>query len=92
MTFLCIRLSAIHTISSVCLGSVPPELFMDYVPDIAAFKVLNFKGADSYICVVRACALSPRAPPMPMPPDPMTMSHRASFGGRSNSTCRSTRL
>ena len=53
VTVFCIRLSAIHTISSVCLGSVPPELFMDYVPDIAAFKVLNFKGADSYICVVR---------------------------------------
>ncbi|TBU22674.1 UROD/MetE-like protein [Dichomitus squalens] len=30
---------------------VPPEMFMDYVPDIAAFKVHNFKGADSYICV-----------------------------------------
>ena len=33
---------------------VPIEMFMDYVPDIAAFKVLNFKGADSYLCVVRA--------------------------------------
>ena len=33
---------------------VPIEMFMDYVPDIAAFKVLNFKGADSYLCVVSA--------------------------------------
>ena len=29
------------------------EMFMDYVPDVAAFKELDFKGADSYICVVR---------------------------------------
>ena len=36
---------------------VPIEMFMDYVPDIAAFKVLNFKGADSYLCVVRAMPL-----------------------------------
>lgn len=27
-------------------------MFMDYVPDIAAFKELDFKGADSYLCVV----------------------------------------
>ena len=26
---------------------------MDYVPDVAAFKELDFKGADSYIWVVR---------------------------------------
>ena len=32
---------------------VPPEMFMDYVPDVAAFKKLDFKGADTYICVVR---------------------------------------
>ena len=25
---------------------------MDYVPDVAAFKVIDFKGADSYLCVV----------------------------------------
>ncbi|RPD54114.1 UROD/MetE-like protein [Lentinus tigrinus ALCF2SS1-7] len=30
---------------------VPVEMFMDYVPDVAAFKELDFKGADSYICV-----------------------------------------
>ncbi|KAI0333365.1 UROD/MetE-like protein [Cubamyces sp. BRFM 1775] len=30
---------------------VPPEMFMDYVPDVAAFKKLDFKGADTYICV-----------------------------------------
>jgi hypothetical protein len=23
---------------------------MDYVPDVAAFKKLSFKGADSYVC------------------------------------------
>ncbi|KAM5537808.1 hypothetical protein V8D89_008576 [Ganoderma adspersum] len=33
------------------VSPVPIEMFMDYVPDIAAFKVLNFKGADSYLCV-----------------------------------------
>lgn len=34
------------------LVPVPIEMFMDYVPDIAAFKELDFKGADSYLCVV----------------------------------------
>ena len=38
--------------------AVPMEWLMDYVPDIAAFKVLNFKGADSYLCVVRAMRLT----------------------------------
>ena len=25
-------------------------MFMDYVPDVAAFKKLEFKGAASYVC------------------------------------------
>ncbi|KZV74157.1 UROD/MetE-like protein [Peniophora sp. CONT] len=29
---------------------VPLEKFMDYVPDTAGFKLLNFKKADSYLC------------------------------------------
>ncbi|KAI0082201.1 UROD/MetE-like protein [Panus rudis PR-1116 ss-1] len=29
---------------------VPQEWFMDYVPDVAAFKKWDFKAADSYIC------------------------------------------
>ncbi|OBZ65463.1 Uncharacterized protein YxjH [Grifola frondosa] len=34
------------------LSPVLPEMFMDYVPDIEAFKIqADFKGADSYICV-----------------------------------------
>ncbi|KAI0686217.1 UROD/MetE-like protein [Earliella scabrosa] len=33
------------------MKTVPPEMFMDYVPDVAAFKVIDFKGADSYLCV-----------------------------------------
>ncbi len=48
---------------SICLNlrthQVPIEMFMDYVPDVAAFKVLNFKGADSYLCVVRAATAIP---------------------------------
>ena len=28
---------------------------MDYVPDIAAFKELNFHGGDTYVCTVRSC-------------------------------------
>ena len=43
---------------------VPIEMFMDYVPDIAAFKVLNFKGADSYLCVVRSTACAQLRPPL----------------------------
>lgn len=46
-------------------NSVPMELFMDYVPDVAAFKELNFKGADSYLCVVRPLLIlysEPRTP------------------------------
>ncbi|CDO69475.1 hypothetical protein BN946_scf184817.g35 [Trametes cinnabarina] len=30
---------------------VPPEMLMDYVPDVAAFKEHDFKGADTHICV-----------------------------------------
>lgn len=29
---------------------VPAELFMDYVPDVAAFKQVDFHGGDSYMC------------------------------------------
>ncbi|EIN14151.1 UROD/MetE-like protein [Punctularia strigosozonata HHB-11173 SS5] len=29
---------------------VPLHLFMDYVPDVSAFKKLDFKKADSYLC------------------------------------------
>ncbi|KAI0092857.1 hypothetical protein BDY19DRAFT_511757 [Irpex rosettiformis] len=32
------------------ISEVPPHMFMEYVPDYVAFKKLNFKGADSYIC------------------------------------------
>ena len=32
---------------------VPLQKFMDYVPDTAGFKLLNFKKADSYLCNVR---------------------------------------
>ncbi|KAI0365469.1 UROD/MetE-like protein [Pilatotrama ljubarskyi] len=45
---------------------VPPEMLMDYVPDVAAFKKLDFKGADTYLCVVRFSSspflLFPRSP------------------------------
>ena len=38
-------------------------MLMDYVPDIAAFKLLNFKpGAYSYLCVVRTTACAPLRP------------------------------
>ena len=40
-------------------------IMMDYVPDIAAFKVLNFKGAESYLCMVRATACVPLRPAEP---------------------------
>ncbi|KAI0037184.1 UROD/MetE-like protein [Vararia minispora EC-137] len=32
------------------IPDVPLERFMDYVPDTAGFKELNFKKADSYMC------------------------------------------
>lgn len=32
---------------------VPMHMLMDYVPDVAAFKEHDFKGADTYVCVVR---------------------------------------
>ena len=32
------------------LGLVPLHMFMDYVPDVAGFKKLEFKNAPSYIC------------------------------------------
>jgi hypothetical protein len=34
------------------LADVPLHMFMEYVPDTAAFKHLSFKKADSYICNV----------------------------------------
>ena len=76
---------------TVLTHPVPIEMFMDYVPDIAAFKVLNFKGADSYICVVRPLLLS-RPPELERLAHPTARgAHRASSRGRSNSTCRSSR-
>ncbi|EJU05314.1 UROD/MetE-like protein [Dacryopinax primogenitus] len=27
-----------------------PDIFMDYVPDVAAFKALGFKGGETYLC------------------------------------------
>ncbi|EIW62345.1 UROD/MetE-like protein [Trametes versicolor FP-101664 SS1] len=30
---------------------VPMHMLMDYVPDVAAFKEHDFKGADTYVCV-----------------------------------------
>lgn len=42
------------------MSAVPWHMFMDYVPDIAAFKELDFKGADSYICVVCVHLISVR--------------------------------
>ncbi|KAH9943032.1 UROD/MetE-like protein [Epithele typhae] len=32
---------------------VPMEMLMDYVPDVAAFKELDFKGGDSYVCAAK---------------------------------------
>ncbi|OCB90119.1 UROD/MetE-like protein [Sanghuangporus baumii] len=32
------------------ITDVPLHMLMDYVPDVAAFKKLNFHGGDSYVC------------------------------------------
>ncbi|OCH93287.1 UROD/MetE-like protein [Obba rivulosa] len=32
------------------IPEVPGHMLMDYCPDVAAFKKLSFKGADSYVC------------------------------------------
>ncbi|KAL5534368.1 hypothetical protein ACEPAG_830 [Sanghuangporus baumii] len=32
------------------IPEVPLHMLMDYVPDVAAFKKLNFHGGDSYVC------------------------------------------
>lgn len=63
---------------------VPHEMLMDYVPDVAAFKELDFKGADTYICAVR-CG---RASLLSVEADQL---RRVSSSGRSSFTCLSMR-
>lgn len=63
---------------------VPLEMFMDYVPDVAAFKEHDFKGADTYICAVRC----ERASLLPVEADTLP---RVSSSGRSSFTCPSLR-
>jgi hypothetical protein len=48
-----LRARPTRTLSTDLYALVPAEEFMDYVPDVAAFKKLDFKNAASYICKVR---------------------------------------
>ncbi|EJU05315.1 UROD/MetE-like protein [Dacryopinax primogenitus] len=34
----------------VSVQNADPEIFMDYVPDVKAFKIKDFKGGQTYIC------------------------------------------
>ena len=50
--------------------SVPLDWFMDYVPDVDAFKKQNFNGAPSYVCEVRKYLFIHRSASLPYLPGP----------------------